>query len=57
MSEIERIESTAIFKSFVIRIGFKSFEEYMKLFGDNLLKRKIATEWCKETYPELNLSN
>lgn len=53
MNEIERIESTAIFKSFLIRIGFKSFDEYMKLFGDNIIKRKVATEWCKEVYPEL----
>lgn len=54
IEEIEKIESTAVFKVFVVRIGFKNFDEYMKLFGNNIFKRKLATDWCIETYPDLS---
>jgi hypothetical protein len=50
---IEMIESTAVFKSFLIRYGFHSYDEYMKLFWDNIFKRKVATDDCVETYPDL----
>lgn len=53
LEQIEAIENTATFKAFIIRIGFKSFAEYQSLFGDNIFKRKIATDWCLETYPNL----
>lgn len=51
---IEAIEDTATFKVFITRIWLKNFDEYMKLFGDNIFKRKIATDWCLETYPYLH---
>jgi hypothetical protein len=51
---IEAVEGTATFKAFIIRIGFHSYQEYLKLFGDNPFKRKIACDWCVETYPNLS---
>ena len=54
VEQIKRIEATATFKAFIIRIWLKNFDEYMKLFGDNIYKRKIATDWCLETYPDLS---
>ena len=54
LEKIEKIENTATFKVFVVRIGLKNFDEYMKLFWDNIFQRKIATEWCLETYPNLS---
>jgi len=53
IDRIEAIEDTATFKVFLIRIWFKNFDEYMKLFGNNIFKRKIATDWCLENYPTL----
>ena len=53
LERIKKIEATATFKAFIIRIWLKNFDEYMKLFGDNIYKRKIATDWCLETYPNL----
>lgn len=50
---IRIIENTAIFKSFVVKIWLHNFDEYMKLFWDNIFKRKVATDWCVETYPDL----
>ena len=54
LEKIEAIEDTAIFKVFIIRIWFKNFEEYKKMFADNIFKRKITTDWCLETYPNLD---
>ncbi len=54
LEQIEAIENTATFKVFLIRIWFKNFEEYKKLFGDNIFKRKVACDWCLETYPNLS---
>lgn len=54
LEQIERIENTATFKAFLFRIWFKSFSEYKELFGNDLSKRKEATEWCLETYPNLS---
>lgn len=50
---IEIIEWTTTFKAFLIRIWCHSYDEYMKLFWDNILLRKVATERCVETYPDL----
>lgn len=54
LEQIERIESTVIFKAFLIRIGFKNYDEYVKLFWNNIFKRKLTTDWCLETYPNLD---
>ena len=54
LEEIERIENTATFKVFIVRIGLKNFDEYKKLFWNNIFKRKIATQRCLETYPNLS---
>ena len=53
LKKIEKIEKTATFKSFLRRIGFKSFSEYMRFFEGNIFKRKVATDWCLDTYPHL----
>lgn len=47
---IEKIESKPLFRLFLHRIGFKNYEEYMELFGDNWKKRKTAAERFLETY-------
>ena len=54
LEKIEAIENTATFKVFIIRIWLKNFEEYKKLFGNNIFKRKMATDRCLETYPNLS---
>ena len=54
IKKIEAIEETATFKVFITRIWLKSFSEYKELFWDNIFKRKIATDWCLETYPNLS---
>lgn len=57
IEKIKAVESTATFKSFLQRIWFKSFDEYMKLFWNNIFKRKQATDWCLETYPFLQINS
>ena len=53
IEKIKAIESTTTFKSFLQKVWFVSFSEYMKLFWKNIFKRKQATEWCLEHYPFL----
>ena len=47
---IEKIEKKPLFRLFLHRIGFRNYEEYMQLFGDNWKKRKTAAERFLETY-------
>ena len=56
IKKIEAIENTATFKAFIIRIWLKSYAEYKELFWDNIFKRKEATDWCLETYPNLDFN-
>lgn len=53
LARINAVEKTATFKVFVTRIWLHNYDEYLKLFGDNPFKRKIATDRCLETYPHL----
>jgi len=50
-------EKEPLFKLFLRRIGFKNFDEYMKLFGDNIEKRIDCVQWFLQTYPNLALKN
>jgi hypothetical protein len=45
-------EKEPLFKIFLRRIGFKNFDDYMKLFGNDYEKREETVEWFKETYPD-----
>ena len=45
-------EKETLFKLFLRRIWFKSFSDYMKLFGNDPEKRKETIDWFKETYPD-----
>lgn len=53
IKRIEMIEWTSTFKSFLQRIWVHSYDEYRELFWDNILMRKVATERCIETYPNM----
>jgi hypothetical protein len=45
-------EKEPLFKIFLRRIGFKNFDDYMKLFWNDYEKREETVEWFKETYPD-----
>lgn len=49
-----KLEKKPLFKLFLRRIGFKNFDEYMKLFGDNIEKRIECVQWFLQTYPNLH---
>ena len=44
-------ETQPLFKIFLKRIGFKNYDEYIELFGDDLEKRKETVRRFKKTYP------
>lgn len=44
-------ETQPLFKIFLKRIGFKNFDEYIELFGDDIEKRKETVRRFKKTYP------
>ena len=50
IEQIEKIESRPLFKIFLKRIWFKSFDEYMNLFWNNKEKREEAVNRFLETY-------
>lgn len=51
------IEKKPLFKVFLYRIGFHNYAEYLKLFGEDIEKRKIAAQRFLETYRQENESN
>jgi hypothetical protein len=50
--QITKREKEPLFKIFLRRIGFKNFDDYMKLFWNDYEKREETVEWFKETYPD-----
>ena len=56
LERIKNVESYAQFKTFLIRVGFHSFDEYMKLFGDDMQKRLDAVNWFIDTYQVLDIN-
>lgn len=46
------VEIKPLFKLFLKRIWFRSFDDYMEIFGDDLEKRNECVEWFFETYPD-----
>lgn len=51
------IEKRPLFKVFLYRIGFHNYAEYLKLFWEDIEKRKIAAQRFLETYRQENESN
>ena len=52
--DYKKIEQRALFKAFLQRIWFKNYAEYIKLFGEDIEKRKIAVKRFLETYQQEN---
>ena len=50
IQEIEKIEEKPLFKMFLRRIWFKSFQEYIDLFWNDKEKREEAVNRFLETY-------
>lgn len=50
-------ETQPLFKIFLRRIWFKNFDEYLKLFGDDIEKRKETVRRFRKTYPNFILKN
>lgn len=50
---ITEYEIKPLFKLFLRRIWFKNYDEYLKLFGDDLEKRRETVRRFKKTYPNL----
>lgn len=55
--EFTKRELKPLFKMFLKRIGFKNYDEYIDLFGDDIEKRKETVERFLQTYPNLHLKN
>lgn len=55
--DYKKIEQRPLFKVFLYRIGFHNYAEYMKLFWEDIEKRKIAAQRFLETYKQENESN
>ena len=53
---ITEYEMQPLFKIFLKRIGFKNYDEYIELFGDDIEKRKETVRRFKKTYPDFRLS-
>ena len=53
--ELAKRELKPLFKIFLRRIGFKNYDEYIELFGDDIEKRKECVRWFLKTYPNLSL--
>jgi len=52
---ITEYELEPLFKIFLKRIGFKNYDEYIELFGDDIEKRKETVRRFKKTYPNFRL--
>ena len=52
--DYKKIEQRALFKAFLQRIWFKNYAEYIKLFWEDIEKRKIAVKRFLETYQQEN---
>lgn len=52
---ITEYELEPLFKIFLKRIGFKNYDEYIELFGDDIEKRKETVRRFKKTYPNFSL--
>ena len=52
---ITEYEMELLFKIFLKRIGFKNYDEYIELFGDDIEKRKETVRRFKKTYPNFSL--
>ena len=50
-------ETQPLFKIFLRRIGFKNFDDYLELFGDDIEKRKETVRRFRKEYPKLTLSH
>ena len=48
------IEKRPLFKVFLYRIGFHNYAEYIKLFWEDIEKRKIAAQRFLDTYNQKN---
>ena len=52
--DYKKIEQRALFKAFLQRIWFKNYAEYIKLFWEDIEKRKIAAKRFLDTYRQKN---
>lgn len=52
---INKVEKEPLFKIFLRRIGLKNYDEYVKLFWNDMEKRKETVERFLETYPNFSL--
>lgn len=53
IEEIVAIETKPLFKRFLRRIGFKNYDDYLALFGNDYEKREETVNRFKETYSNL----
>ena len=52
--DYKKIEQRPLFKVFLYRIGFHNYAEYIKLFWEDIEKRKIAAQRFLDTYNQKN---
>lgn len=55
--DYKKIEQRPLFKSFLQRIWFHNYAEYIKLFWEDIEKRKIAVKRFLQTYSNLYSKN
>lgn len=55
--DYKKIEQRPLFKVFLYRIWFHNYAEYIKLFWEDIEKRKIAAQRFLDTYNQKNESN